>query len=315
MKKGFVDLQVNGYLGVDFSGSGLTIEKIAFVTQKMVEQGAAAYCPTVVTSPESVYRENLPLLAKAMDDKELAPHILGIHLEGPFISPVDGARGMHNREWVQVPDIEAYERIQGLANGKIVLVTVAPGLEGADLLIQHIAKSGDVTVSLGHHMATRDDIAAAVKSGARACTHLGNGLPEMIRRHQNPLWAQLSEDSLTGMFITDGHHIPPEFISVALRAKTTERFIVTSDVASIGGMPPGIYETGGGKVVLEENRKIRSIDGNCLAGSSSTMTQCMDFLASLGELSEDELWQVGFVNPLNLLPRRARGTFDKLLAE
>lgn len=301
MKSGFVDLQVNGYSGVDFSAPGLTIENVRFVTQKLAEQGIAGYCPTVVTSPERVYSENLPVIAKAIEEKELSPHIPGIHLEGPFISPVDGARGAHNMEWVQMPDVEIYERFQELADGKIVLVTVAPEIKGADLLIEHITRSGNVTVSLGHHMATKDDIALAVRRGARACTHLGNGIPEMLPRHKNPIWAQLSEDSLTGMFITDGHHIPPEFIKVALRSKTAERFIVTSDVVSPAGMPPGVYETGAGKVVLEENGRLNSIDSGYLAGSSSTMAQCMNFLASLDILSENELRQVGFINPLKLI--------------
>lgn len=303
MKSGFVDLQINGYSGVDFSAPGLTVEKVRFVTQKLVEQGVEGYCPTVITSPERVYSENLPVIAKAIEEKELSPHILGIHLEGPFISPVDGARGVHNREWIQMPDAGVYEKFQEFADGKIVLVTVAPEIKDADLLIGHITRNGNVTVSLGHHMAAKDDIALAVRKGARACTHLGNGIPAMLPRHKNPIWAQLSEDSLTGMFITDGHHIPPEFIKAALRSKTVERFIVTSDASPFAGMPPGTYETNTGKVLLEENGRLSNIDSSYLAGSSSTMTQCMNFLASLDILSEDELRQVGFTNPLKLIKK------------
>lgn len=301
MKAGFVDLQVNGYLGINFSGPGLTVEKVEFVTQKLTEQGTIGYCPTVVSSPMEVYRENLPLIARAMDEPELGPHILGIHLEGPFISLLEGARGIHNRELIKAPDIGLYEDLQEFASGKIVLVTIAPELEEANSLIRHITKHGNVTVSLGHHMAEKSEIERAIEAGARACTHLGNGIPGMLPRHSNPIWPQLAEDSLIGMFITDGHHIPPEFIKTALRVKTPERFIVTSDASAIAGMPHGTYEVNGVEVILEESGRIRSLGNDYLAGSSANMTQCMNVLSSLGELDEDQLWEIGFTNPLRLI--------------
>lgn len=301
MKRGLVDLQVNGHGGVNFSTPGLTLEKIRFVTRELVQLGTAAYCPTVVSCPMEVYRENLPVISRAMDDPELSPHILGIHLEGPFISPLEGARGMHPKDWIKEPDTEMYEHLQEFSSGKIVLVTVAPELEAVIPLIQHITRDGNTTVSLGHHMAGKEKIETAVGAGARACTHLGNGIPEMIHRYANPLWPQLAEGSLTAMFITDGHHLPPEFIRVALRVKSPERFIVTSDASAIAGMPPATYEVNGMKVVLEESGRIRSIDSNYLAGSSSTMMQCMNFLASIAEMEESQLWQVGFSNPLKLI--------------
>ncbi len=305
MGKGFVDLQVNGYLGVNFSAPGLTVEKIRFATQRLIEQGTVAYCPTVITSPMELYRENLPVIAKAMKEPDLAPHILGIHLEGPFISPLDGARGIHSKDLIQPPDIGVYEELQQLAGGKIVLVTVAPEVTEAESLIRHITQNGTVTVSLGHHLASRGEIEMACRAGARACTHLGNGIPEMLPRHANPIWPQLAEDSLVGMFITDGHHLPLEFIKVALRAKTPERFIVTSDSSPIAGRPPGTYEIWGQKVLLEESGRLIGVDSGYLAGSSSNMTQCMNVLASLGMFDEDELWRIGFANPLKLINKDA----------
>ena len=301
MKVGFVDLQVNGYLGVNFSEPGLTVEKVHFVTRKLVEQGTIAYCPTLITSSMDVYRNNFPVIAKAMDEPESAAHIIGMHLEGPFISPLEGARGMHNKEFIRTPDIKVYEDIQGFASGKIVLVTVAPGLEGTDSLIRHIIRDGNVTVSLGHHIAGKREIELAIWAGARACTHLGNGIPGMLDRHINPIWVQLAEDDLVGMFITDGHHLPSELIKTALRAKTSERFIVTSDSSPIAGMPHGSYQVEGVEVVLEESGRIRIPGSNCLAGSSANMMQCMNVLASLGELDENQLWKIGFTNPLKLI--------------
>ena len=306
MKAGFVDLQVNGYLGINFSAPGLTVEKVDFVTRNLIEQGTIAYCPTVVTSPMEVYRENLPVIAGAMDKPELGSHILGIHLEGPFISPLEGACGMHNKEFVKAPDTGLYEHFQELASGKIVLVTVAPELKKAGSLIRHVTKDRNVTVSLGHHMAKKEEIGLAVEAGARACTHLGNGIPRMLDRHDNPIWPQLAEDSLIGMFITDGYHIPPEFIKTALRVKTPERFIVTSDASAIAGLPHGTYKVNGMEVILEESGRIRSPGNNYLAGSNANMTRCINVLSSLGELDEDQLWKIGFTNPLRLINKELR---------
>ncbi|HUV14788.1 MAG TPA: hypothetical protein VMY18_14175, partial [Acidobacteriota bacterium] len=106
ISKGFIDLQVNGYLGVDFSEPGLTLDEVRMVTHALVERGTIAYCPTVITSSPDTYEQNLPVLAQAMEESDLRPHLLGIHLEGPFISPEDGARGAHPRRFTRAPDID-----------------------------------------------------------------------------------------------------------------------------------------------------------------------------------------------------------------
>jgi N-acetylglucosamine-6-phosphate deacetylase len=166
-----------------------------------------------------VYRKNIPVIAKVMETKEIASHILGIHIEGPFISSLSGARGAHNRKIVQTPNIQVYDELQELASGKIIIVTLAPEMEGAEALVRHITRDGTVIVSLGHHMADKAQIQMACKAGARACTHLGNGIPNILPRHTNPIWVQMAEDSLMGMFITDGYHLPPFVLRSFFRAK------------------------------------------------------------------------------------------------
>jgi len=144
----------------------------------------------------------------------------------------------------------------------------------------------------------------AVHAGARVCTHLGNGLPNMINRHQNPIWWQLACDELTGIFITDGHHLPADFIKVALRAKTVQRFVVVSDAAHLAGLPPGVYDFNGHPAVLAPDGRVGFKGTPYLAGSSATMLQCINFLAAQNLLSEADLWKVGHVNPLRLIGRR-----------
>jgi N-acetylglucosamine-6-phosphate deacetylase len=298
--KGFIDLQVNGFLGIDFSAPGLDLEQVRTVVFALRERGTVSFCPTVITAPMDVYEQNLPILARAMSEPDLAPHLLGIHLEGPFISPRDGARGAHPAQHTQLPSIPTFERLQKLAAGHVSLVTLAPELPGAEELIRYVRSSGS-TVSLGHHLADYAAIARACDNGAVASTHLGNGIPNHLPRHPNPLWDQLDEQRLTAMLIVDGHHVPGSFVRVVVRLKTSRRVIVVSDAAPIAGLPPGNYETLGQEVILEPSGRIWNPRGNHLVGSSACMMDCMNHLASLNILSEAELWQVGYHNPLELI--------------
>lgn len=302
-RHGFIDIQLNGFKGINFSAPDLTLDQVRMVTRELVKAGTTAYCPTVVTSALTNLKHSLPILAAAMRDKELKPHLLGIHMEGPFISPIEGARGAHPPEHIIKPDVDTFKRFQEWAEGNVVLLTLAPEVEGALALVRYASANGTV-VSMGHHLAEDAAMAEAVHAGARACSHLGNGMPNMINRHQNPLWWQLACDDLTGIFITDGHHLPADYIKVALRAKTVKRFIVVSDAAHLAGLPPGVYDFNGNAAVLAPNGRIAFKDTPYLAGSSATMLQCMNYLASLNLLSEKELWAVGRDNPLRLIGRR-----------
>ena len=303
---GFVDLQVNGLMGLNFSEPGLTPDKARQAAEALRERGTGAFCPTVVTSPLEIYETNLPVLADAVEE-ELPARCLGIHLEGPFISPADGARGAHRRECVRAPDPALYDKWQELARGRVVLVTLAPDVDGAIELIRHIVRDGRAAVGIGHSNAGARQIAAAVEAGARFSTHLGNGIPSQIDRHRNPLWPQLAEDGLQGFFITDGHHLPADYIKVALRAKGPGRFIVTSDSASVAGLPPGEYTTAGRRVVLEPSGRLGCFESEYLAGSSACMLDCMNHLAGLGLMGEAELVRVGRENALELVGSAAAG--------
>ncbi len=300
VSRGFIDLQVNGYKGVDFSSEALTLDAVRSVTQMLADKGTLAYCPTLVTSPLSVYEHSLGTLAEAMQAPGIAPHLLGIHVEGPFISDKPGSVGAHRPDCVVPPSTGLFDRMQDWAGGRIRVITLAPEVPGAIELIEHCVERG-VVVLLGHHYADDDSLAAAVSAGAKCSTHLGNGIPLQIPRHNNPLWWQLACDDLSATFITDSHHLPPTFVKTAFRAKTVERFIVISDAMAYAGMPPGAYESFGTQIVIEPSGRVFVPSTGGLGGSYSTMIECMDWLASLGILSEAELWQVSRDNPLRLL--------------
>lgn len=303
---GFVDLQVNGFLGLNFSSADLTLKQVKTVARALYQQGTVAFLPTVVTAPWSVYEQVLPMLAQVIastggeESTSSESNLLGIHLEGPYISPLDGARGVHPLAHVRPPSCTEFKTLFDLARGHIRLLTLAPELPSALDLVRCAVDLG-VIVSIGHTLADGPAVQAAVEAGATFSTHLGNGCPGLIDRHRNPLWPQLARPALSAGLITDGHHLPADFVRTTLAVKGASRTIVTSDVSPAAGLPPGDYEFFGVKSRLESNGRLHSPDTGTLAGSASTMLQCMNWLASLGILGEGGLWAVGRDNPLHLL--------------
>ncbi len=300
-RKGFVDLQVNGYQGVDFSSPELSTDDVHVITEALLRAGTVGYCATLITADIDIYERNLPLLSRVMEEPGVKDHLLGIHLEGPYLSPSEGARGAHSAAKMRRPDTEEFSKFQDWAGGKLVILTLAPEIEGALQLISHVRKNYSTLLSVGHHLASREILKRAAENGASLITHLGNGCPNQLPRHDNVLIHQLVSDALTAGIITDGHHIPDDFIRVVLRCKGVDRVFVVSDCVPIAGYEPGIYETLGNKVRLTASGRVESLHAQHLVGSACNMAQCMRFLKSLGLLTEDDLWKVGLENPLKIL--------------
>jgi N-acetylglucosamine-6-phosphate deacetylase len=297
---GFVDVQVNGFLGVDFSQDNLTEENFIRVSKALLARGTAGFLATVITSSEETYKRNLPIIAKAMKSPELQGRVLGIHAEGPFISDKPGAVGAHNPAWVKKPDIEFFKQMQEWAEGNIRILTIAAESENSEKLTEYAVSQG-VAVSLGHQLANYEDLERCAAAGATLLTHLGNGIPNEINRHHNPIWSAMACDALTAMIITDGHHLPPTVIKSIIKAKGLDDTVIVSDASPIAGMPPGVYETLGNRAVLEENGLLHNPEKKCLVGSSATVMECANFLSSLGFLTPEEIYQVAFVNPLKAI--------------
>ncbi|UCF42497.1 MAG: N-acetylglucosamine-6-phosphate deacetylase [Planctomycetota bacterium] len=295
-----IDLQVNGYNGVDFSSLDLTENDFIRASRQMLQAGTTAFLPTMITSPAEVYKRNLPIIARAINSDEFRNRLLGIHIEGPFISPKDGARGAHNPDWIRKPDSALLAQLIDWADNQIKMITIAAELDGAADLCACAAEK-NIVVSLGHQMARAEDLQELVDAGARALTHLGNGVPAVIPRHENPVWAGLANDRLTAMIITDGHHLPPSVIKTIIRTKTPAHCILVSDASPLAGMPPGTYETLGQKVVLDPSGRLYNPKGNHLVGSSATLLQCISHLASLKLATSDQIVNMAFYNPLKLL--------------
>ena len=181
-------------------------------------------------------------------------------MEGPYISPEDGARGAHPRAHVVAARREDFERRQEAARGRIVLVTLAPEVEGAIALIEWLVTTG-VRVAIGHTSATGDQIAAAVSAGATLSTHLGNGCPSILPRHPNVIWDQLAADGLLASVIVDGHHLPPATVKSIVRAKGVDRMILVTDATAAAGSRPGRYRLGDVECELGADGRV-SLPGN-----------------------------------------------------
>ena len=297
---GWVDLQVNGHNGTDYSDPALTAEKFIKSAEELIAAGTEIFLPTIITGPLDKTCRNASLIMEAVDKHDLSKHIPGIHFEGPFISPASGAVGAHDPACVCQPTRENIDKLLNAIPGKVKIITLGADCENAPEAVAYL-RQNHVAVSVGHHMADYGQIRRAADAGAQLLTHLGNGCPNMLDRHRNPGYAGLAEERLTAMIITDGHHLPGELVKIFIRAKGTDKIIVTSDASSLTGFPPGEYETLGNRAVLYPDGKLFNPDKQCLVGSASTMSDCMKFLASLDILTADELTRVGRENALELL--------------
>lgn len=273
---GLVDLQINGYGGIEFNDPQLTPDKVRQVALSQDPFGVTSFLATVTTDSHQVLAQSLTTIGRAIGQlPDVAARIAGIHLEGPFISPDDGPRGAHPRQHVRPPDWDEFRRLQDAAGGRIKLLTVSPEYDEAPQFIRQVAASG-VLVAIGHTKATSDQLDAAVLAGARMSTHLGNGAHPLIRRHPNYIWDQLADDRLVASLITDGHHLPPAVVKSMIRAKTPERIVLVSDITSMGGMPPGRYQTGLGELeVLASGKLVPAGQPEILAGASLPIHVCV----------------------------------------
>jgi N-acetylglucosamine-6-phosphate deacetylase len=299
---GFVDLQINGYRGLEFNDPQLTIDKVREIALAMDAGGCTCFLATCTTDSQQVLEHSFAVIAGAIDKlPEVAARIVGIHCEGPFISPIDGPRGAHPKQHVRVPSVAEYRALQTAARGKIRILTISPEYPEAIPVIREAAAEG-VIVAIGHTAASSEQIAAAVDAGARMSTHLGNGSHAVIKRHPNYIWDQLADDRLVASLIVDGHHLPASVVKSLLRAKGPERCVLVSDVTSLGGMPPGRYATGLGDLeVLESGKLVIAGQRDILAGASLLMDTCVAQLMRFAGVNLATAIDLASIQPARLL--------------
>jgi len=293
---GFVDIQVNGFVGVDYNSPLTHCEDIARSLDALFASGVTRFFPTVITgSPEAMIGA-LRNLAHSRAQLPGGMAMEGFHVEGPHISAEDGPRGAHPREWVRPPSLDEFHRWQQAAGGLVRMVTVAAEWRDAPRYIEAIVDEG-VVAAIGHTAASTAQIEDAVSAGATVSTHLGNGAAGTIRRHPNFLWDQLADDRLMAGFIVDGIHLDANFLKVAFRAKGLERSILVTDAATPAGAAPGPYRFGEQDIELTPDNRVVLAGTGKLAGSALRMDRGVENLMRIAGLSLADAVRLATVNP------------------
>ena len=301
-----IDIQVNGFAGYDLNVATVTPEDVCAMVRALWKVGTGFLCPTVVTGSFDRISSSMRAIVKASKADSLVAHsMLGIHLEGPYISAEDGPRGAHPLEHVRDPDWDEFQQWQDISEGKISIVTLAPEKKGAIPFIEKLVAEG-IVVALGHTNASASDIQAAIDAGARLSTHLGNGAHALIRRHPNYIWEQLGADELWASLIVDGHHLPPSVAKSMMRAKTLDRCVLVSDAVALAGMEPGIYQFAEKSVELTADRCVRLVGTEYLAGSAIELARGIENSVRFAGISLKEAVSLATLQPMHLLDVKAR---------
>jgi len=305
---GWIDLQVNGFAGVDYNRPDTAHQDMARSLQVLFSTGVSRLYPTVITGPPDNMVLALHNLARARESVAGGEAMDGFHVEGPHICPDDGPRGAHPRGWVRKPDLDEFRRWQEATGNRVRIVTLSPEWPEALRYIEGIVAEG-VVASIGHTRATAQQIADAVGAGATLSTHLGNGAHFEMRRHPNYIWDQLAEDRLMADFIVDGIHLGASFLKTALRAKGVARSVLVTDASTPAGATPGRYELGTQAIELTPDYRVVLAGTDRLAGSALRMDRGVENLMKLAGLELADAVRMATTNAARAgkVPARVNG--------
>lgn len=296
--RAYFDLQVNGYAGVDFNQDGLDAESLHRACERIEADGVAGFLATIITDDLDAMCGRLSILASLRDADSLARRLIaGVHIEGPFLNEADGYRGAHPRDAIRSADVESMARLLDAANGLTRIVTLAPERDPGCAVTRLLASQG-IIVSAGHTDATLDQLQQAIDAGLSMFTHVGNGCPMQMHRHDNIIQRALSlADRLWLCFIADGAHIPFAALGNYLKLANEDRTAIVTDAIAPAGLGPGRYRFGRWDLVIGEDMVPRAPDQSHLVGSGITMKQNAANLRQALGLSEAVVRKLTLENP------------------
>jgi N-acetylglucosamine-6-phosphate deacetylase len=298
----YVDLQVNGYAGVDFNADDLSAEELHSACTRLRADGVERALATIITADLDAMMRRIHRIAVCRRaDPLIAETLAGIHVEGPFISATAGYVGAHPAAATRPASIDAAARLVDAGEGLVRIVTLAPECDSQCAVTKWLVERG-VRVSAGHSDSTLDQLERAIDAGLSMFTHLGNGCPLLLHRHDNVIQRVLSlAHRLWVSFIADGVHIPWPALKNYLSLVGAERAIVVSDAIAAAGLGPGISSVGGQQVIVDERLATWSADRSHLVGSASTMSQMAANLSRELGLPADVIDRVARINPAAVL--------------
>jgi len=301
-KIAYVDLQVNGYHGLDFNGDQLSAGSLNTACQRLKADGVAGILATITTDTLQRMTTRLARLVALREADPLVGRIIrGIHIEGPFINPNPGYVGAHPATAVQPASTDLMQRLMDAAKGLTRIVTLAPECDPCLTVTKQLARQ-DICVAAGHCNPTLDQLDAALDAGLSMFTHLGNGCPLQLHRHDNIIQRALSRASkLWISFIADGIHIPWPALGNYLAVTGMERAVVVTDAISAAGLGPGRYVHGGQELVVDDEGGTWSADRAHLMGSATTMPQIEANLKHKLGLGDRQIATLTSENPQRVL--------------
>jgi N-acetylglucosamine-6-phosphate deacetylase len=294
---GFVDVHIHGAGGRDVMEG--TTEALSTVTKTVARRGTTSIVATTVTTSADAICRSSEGIAKyiAVQHESTEPHaeVLGIHFEGPFLSPI--RRGVHPAEWLRLPSAELLKRFVAAAGGNALMLTLAPELLGAMPCIDAALKAGMV-VGIGHTDATYEQARAAIAHGAHHAVHVYNAMRPFSHRDSGVIGAVLTTPNVTAELIADGVHVEEAAMRLLLQAKSADCVVLVSDGVSATGMPDGKYTLGEFEVTVSGG-VCRNSEGK-LAGSTLTLDRALRNVMALGKSFEDTTRMLT-LNPSGLL--------------
>jgi N-acetylglucosamine-6-phosphate deacetylase len=299
---GYFDLQVNGYVGVDFNSDSYSDEAGVAACKRLVDDGSEKILATIITAPMESMLARIGRIADLIDQvPEAASMIAGIHIEGPFINRADGFVGAHPPAAVTPADVESANRLVDAGRGHVRLFTLAPEMDSDAHVTRMLADAG-IVVAAGHCDASIDQLRCGIDHGLRLFTHLGNGCPGLLPRHDNIIQRVLSlSDHLMVSFIADGHHVPAPALSNYLRRVPDDNIVIVTDAISAAGLGPGRYELADQIVAVDEDRAAWSQCRTHFAGCASTFPQMIDFLTHQVGATDSDIQRWMIDNPSRLI--------------
>ncbi|HEY6338571.1 MAG TPA: N-acetylglucosamine-6-phosphate deacetylase [Candidatus Sulfotelmatobacter sp.] len=312
MTPGFVDIHMHGGAGLDVMVAAEA--ELPRLGRFLAQHGVTGYFPTTVAAPLDITCAALERLANAIeageveasgkgkeDDAQARP--LGIHLEGPFLSPA--RRGVHPPENLALPTLALFERLWQAARGRVRMLTIAPELPGAIEVIAEAARR-KVCVSIGHSDADLAAAQAGVRAGARHATHTFNAMRPLDHRYPGILGEVLTDAKVSADIIVDGIHVAPQVVQIFLKTKGVEGSVLITDATAAAGMPEGRYQLG--PMLVDVKNGMCTIDGK-LAGSVLTMDRAVRNVMEFGSCSLQDAVRAATLNPA-----RAAGLTQGVLA-
>ena len=288
---GFVDLQVNGCFGIDFATEP---ERAPELSEKLLATGVTSYLPTLISSPQRLYEDALKVLDLEMDDTAPGAEVLGVHLEGPFISMEK--RGAHAASYVRQPDPALLEDF--LESGVVRMMTLAPELEGAEE-VSTLAASRGVAVSAGHSNATFEEAYEAFDHRVAGVTHLFNAMSPMHHRHPGLPGAAFAHPRVICGVIADGLHVHPETVGISFRMLGPDRVYLTTDSTAATGMGSGEYALATRTVYQDAN--MARLGSGAIAGSLITMVEAFQNILAFTGCTIAEASRMASTTPAQLI--------------